>query len=172
MFFFATSTIFGLFMTKNIRKICIQQNIIRIFRVREKSSFSSCGANKKSRPILAWKTWNRAAHINNPRRGHLMSEKYHIPAEAPRIVTNDRVLAAYLLSEGCELDRLVKNARRRVSFVFAGEKARRLREAYRAGVVRLQVHSFRESLVTVRRKMAETKRSAPCPESRMRLSRA
>lgn len=101
-----------------------------------------------------------------------MSEKYHIPAEAPRIVTNDRVLAAYLLSEGCELDRLVKNARRRVSFVFAGEKARRLREAYRGGEIRLQVHPFRESLVTVRRKMAETKRSTPCPESRMRLSRA
>jgi hypothetical protein len=101
-----------------------------------------------------------------------MSEKYHPPEPSPRIVTNDRVLAAYLLSEGCELDHLERNARRRVSFVFAGEKACQLREVYRAGVVRLRVHPFRESLVTVRRRMDETKRSAPCPESRMRLSRA
>jgi hypothetical protein len=84
-----------------------------------------------------------------------VSQKYDLP----RIVTNDLYLAAYLLCQGCSLDQLVRNDRRRISFVFVGEKVRQLREAYRTGSVRLNVRSFRDSLVTVRRRMDARLRS-------------
>ena len=98
-----------------------------------------------------------------------MSQKYPLP----RIITNDLYLAAFLLCQGCEWCGLVHNERRRVSFVFAGERVRELRHEYESGTVRLNVRSFRDNLVTVRRKMDTEQRSAACPRpipSPMQLS--
>jgi hypothetical protein len=69
------------------------------------------------------------------------------------IITNDLYLAAFLHCVGCTLDHVQKNERRRVSFVFIGERVRELREAYRTGPVRLDMRSFRESLLHIRRLM-------------------
>ena len=88
-----------------------------------------------------------------------MSQKYPLP----RIITNDLDLAAFLLCQGCEWCGLVHNERRRVSFVFAGERVRELRHEYESGTVRLNVRSFRDNLVTVRRKMDTEQRSVACP---------
>jgi hypothetical protein len=100
-----------------------------------------------------------------------MSQKYlH-----SRLITNDLYLAAFLLCQGCDLCSLVRNDRRRVSFVFSGENVHHLREEYESGIVRLNVRSFRENLVTVRRKMDTEQRSVPCPKavrSPMQLSTA
>lgn len=49
-----------------------------------------------------------------------------------------------------------KNARRRVSFVFTGERVRELREAYRTGPVRLDLCAFRENLNRLRDLLSET----------------
>jgi len=87
-----------------------------------------------------------------------MSKKY-LPAAAPTIITNDLFLASFLHCVGCTLDRIEKNERRRVSFVFTGERVRELREAYRTGPVKLDMRSFRESLTHVRRMMDEEQRS-------------
>ena len=85
-----------------------------------------------------------------------MSEKY--PLE--RLITNDLYLAAFLLCAGCELAKLEHNGRRRVSFVVVGEDAQKLRQKYESGTVRLNVRSFKETLITVRRKMDNEQRSA------------
>jgi len=85
-----------------------------------------------------------------------MSEKY--PLE--RLITNDLYLAAFLLCAGCELAKLEHNGRRRVSFVVVGEDAQKLRQEYESGTVRLNVRSFKETLITVRRKMDNEQRSA------------
>jgi hypothetical protein len=69
------------------------------------------------------------------------------------IITNDLYLAAFLHCVGCTLDHVEKNERRRMSFVFIGERVRELREAYRTGPVRLDMRSFRESLFHIRRLM-------------------
>jgi hypothetical protein len=90
-----------------------------------------------------------------------MSKKYHSPAvsgnppsaSAPAIVTNDLYLAAFLHCVGCPLDHFERNDRRRLSFVFIGERVRELREAYRTGPVKLDMRSFRESLLYIRRLM-------------------
>jgi hypothetical protein len=66
------------------------------------------------------------------------------------IITNDLFLAAFLYTVGCELARVEKNERRRVSFVFVGERVRELREAYRTGPVRLDMRDFRENLNRLR----------------------
>ena len=81
-----------------------------------------------------------------------MSKKY-LTAASESIVTNDLYLAAFLHCVGCSLDHLEHNGRRRVSFVFIGERCRELREAYRTGPVRLYMRSFRESLSLIRRLM-------------------
>jgi hypothetical protein len=78
-----------------------------------------------------------------------MSKKY-LPADVTTIITNDLFLAAFLSTVGCELARIEKNERRRVSFVFVGERVRELREAYRTGPVRLDMRSFRENLNLLR----------------------
>ena len=109
-----------------------------------------------------------------------MSSKYL----SQRLITNDVWLAAYLLCAGCELYKLVRNDRRRISFVFTGPDVRRLREEYDSGVVRLNVRSFRDNLVSVRRRMdhkhppssqseglrRDKQRSAPCPRESRKLS--
>jgi len=81
-----------------------------------------------------------------------MSKKY-LSATSPAIITNDLFLAAFLRSVGCTLDRIERNERRRVSFVFIGERCRELREAYRTGPVHVDMRSFRESLSLIRRLM-------------------
>jgi len=83
-----------------------------------------------------------------------MSQKY-VSAAVPTIITNDLFLAAFLYTAGCELSRVEKNARRRVSFVFVGERVRELREAYRAGPVRLDMRSFRDNLNRLRDLLSE-----------------
>jgi hypothetical protein len=79
--------------------------------------------------------------------------KKYLPAEVPAIVTNDLYLAAFLHCVGCSLDHLERNDRRRLSFVFIGERVRELREAYRTGPVKLDMRCFRESLSHIRRLM-------------------
>ena len=79
-----------------------------------------------------------------------MSSKYLSDA-SPTIVTNDLYLAAFLHCVGCTLDHVERNGRRRVSFVFVGERVRELRHAYRSGPVKLDMRSFRESLTHIRR---------------------
>lgn len=81
-----------------------------------------------------------------------MSKKY-LTAASETIVTNDLYLAAFLHCVGCSLDHLEHNGRRRVSFVFVGDRCQELREAYRTGPVRLDMRSFRESLSLIRRLM-------------------
>jgi hypothetical protein len=81
-----------------------------------------------------------------------MSSKYLTGATAA-IVTNDLYLAAFLHCVDCSLDHVERNGRRRVSFVFVGERVRELREAYRTGPVKLDMRSFRESLIHIRRLM-------------------
>jgi hypothetical protein len=80
-------------------------------------------------------------------------DKKYLPAASETIVTNDLYLAAFLHCVGCTLDHLEHNGRRRVSFVFIGEKCQELREAYRTGPVRLDMRSFKESLSHIRRLM-------------------
>jgi hypothetical protein len=81
-----------------------------------------------------------------------MSQKY-LPEASSSIITNDLYLAAFLHCAGCGLDHVERNERRRVSFVFVGERVRELREAYRTGPVHLDIRSFRESLSHIRRLM-------------------
>lgn len=78
-------------------------------------------------------------------------------AEAPAsIITNDLFLAAFLYTVGCTLDRIEKNERRRVSFVFVGERVQELREAYRTGPVHVDMCAFRENLNRLRDRLGET----------------
>jgi hypothetical protein len=80
-----------------------------------------------------------------------MSQNVSCSQPPATIITNDLYLAAFLHCVGCALDRVERNERRRVSFVFVGERVRELREAYRTGPVRLDMRSFRESLFHIRR---------------------
>ena len=84
-----------------------------------------------------------------------MSQKYL----KSRLITNDLYLAAFLLCRGCEWCGLVRNDRRRLSFVFSGENVHHLREEYESGIVRLNVRAYRDTLLTVRRRMDEEQRS-------------
>jgi hypothetical protein len=81
-----------------------------------------------------------------------MSKKY-LPASSPTIITNDLYLAAFLHCTGCALDHVQPNERRRLSFVFVGDRVRELREAYQTGPVKLDMRTFRESLLYIRRLM-------------------
>jgi hypothetical protein len=85
-----------------------------------------------------------------------MSKKYLSAAAPTTIITNDLFLAAFLVSVGCTLDRIEKNERRRVSFVFVGERCRELREAYRTGPVHVDMRDFRENLNRLRDRLGET----------------
>jgi len=76
-----------------------------------------------------------------------------------RLITNDLYLAAFLLCQGCDWCGLVRNDRRRLSFVFSGDNVHHLREEYESGIVRLNVRAYRDTLLTVRRKMDEEQRS-------------
>jgi hypothetical protein len=107
-----------------------------------------------------------------------MSKKY-LTATSPVIITNDLFLAAFLCSVGCTLDRIEKNERRRVSFVFVGERCRELREAYRTGPVHLDMRDFRENLNRLRDRLGEMvtghqpeERSDVCPNNPPRVSAA
>jgi Domain of unknown function (DUF5659) len=84
-----------------------------------------------------------------------MPKKY-FSADSPTIITNDLFLAAFLHTAGCSLARIEKNERRRVSFVFIGEKVRELREAYRTGPVRVDMTAFRDNLNRLRDRLGET----------------
>lgn len=53
------------------------------------------------------------------------------------------------------LNSVERNERRRVSFVFTGERVRELREAYRTGKVSLDMTAFRESMQLIRKRMDE-----------------
>lgn len=89
----------------------------------------------------------------------MMSKKYHSETSCT-IITNDLFLAAFLVSAGCTLVRIEKNPRRRVSFVFIGERVRELREAYRTGPVQVDLCAFRENLNRLRDRLtAEHNRS-------------
>ena len=79
--------------------------------------------------------------------------KKYLPQQPPTIITNDLYLAAFLHCVGCTLDHVERNERRRVSFVFTGERVAELWEAYRTGPVKLDMRSFRESLSYIRRLM-------------------
>lgn len=79
-----------------------------------------------------------------------MPSKYH---PEPSIITNDLYLAAFLHCVGCRLDHVERNERRRISFVFVGERVAELRQAYRTGPVKLDMRAFRESLIHIRRLM-------------------
>ena len=81
-----------------------------------------------------------------------MPTKYTLEA-SPSIITNDLYMAAFLHAAGCRLERIARNPRRRVSFVFAGERVRELREEYRGDFVRLSMRAFRDSLLYIRRGM-------------------
>jgi len=93
-----------------------------------------------------------------------MSQKY-LPADVPTIITNDLFLASFLYTVGCTLARMERNERRRVSFVFTGERVRELREAYRTGPVRLDLCAFRENLNRLRDLLSE-KVASRQPEER------
>jgi hypothetical protein len=119
---------------------------------------------KKSLPVSSGKV-QPEGHAINP-EGAIMSIKYHKTS----IITNDLYLAAYLLSEGCELSHLERNARRRVSFVFSGDRVKELRDNYQSGIVRLNIRSYRDNLKTVRRKMDAEHRSVSCPKSNLTMA--
>lgn len=96
-----------------------------------------------------------------------------LPSALPRIITSDVYCAACLLSLGCTLDKVVRNDRRRVVFVFEGERVRELKQAYKAAEpVYVVAQSFRDALKTVRRLVDSTlsQRSVPCPENAVPLA--
>jgi hypothetical protein len=83
-----------------------------------------------------------------------MSKKY-LTANVPTIITNDIFLASFLHCVGCMLERVERNDRRRVSFVFMGERVRELRESYRTGKVSLDIRLFRDSMNLIRDRVSE-----------------
>lgn len=91
----------------------------------------------------------------NAPKGALMSKKYLPDPSSATIITNDLFLAAFLQTVGCTLDRIEKNARRRVSFVFVGSRCRELREAYRTGPVQVDMCAFRDNLNRLRDTLAQ-----------------
>ena len=100
-----------------------------------------------------------------PPKGLSMSQRYHNASQSStpcdRIVTNDLFLASFLHCLGCTLSSVVRNERKRVSFVFTGERVRELREAYRTGRVSLDIIAFRESMHLMRSHMDVTLSNIP-----------
>jgi hypothetical protein len=98
--------------------------------------------------------------------------KRYTSVESSRIYSNDLYFAALLHSQGYELE-VIRNARRRVTFVFPfcpGVLA--MREAYRSEKVMVDMRLFRESLTHVRRMMDEEQRSIAHATTMPRLSSA
>jgi hypothetical protein len=123
---------------------------------------SSCHVQKKSRRCLSRKLPPNGFTINPE---GLMSKKYHTPAPHSNhiaettIITNDLFLASFLHCVGCTLSRVERNERRRVSFVFTGERVCELRESYRSGKVSLDIKLFRDSMNLIRNRMDEAQHS-------------
>ena len=91
----------------------------------------------------------------------------------PRTITSSYFCAAYLLYKGFRLDRIVKNDRNRVSFVFVGDSVKEFKRAYRDGEVKVRMGLFRENYEQVRSFANEKRRNALCPDpSLMQSSRA
>ena len=107
-----------------------------------------------------------------------MLPKYKMPSEIStetRILTNDVYLVAFLLTQKCSLSEVVKNNRRRISFVIEGEKAASLKRAYKRGPVYVNVRFFRDKLLTIRRLMDGKQRSVcygPNTTARVRTAQA
>jgi hypothetical protein len=105
-----------------------------------------------------------------------MSQKYlpdRPPPALPRIITSDVYCAACLLSLGCTLDKVVRNDRRRVAFVFEGERVRELKRAYKGPQpVYVEANAFRDSIITIRRLVDQSlsQRSDSCPQLPLPLS--
>ena len=92
-----------------------------------------------------------------------MNEKYNMDlqtATESRILTSDVYLVAFLLTRRCRLAKIMKNDRRRVSFLVEGYEVADLRRAYKKGPVSVNVRFFRDKLLTVRRLMDDKQRSA------------
>lgn len=83
--------------------------------------------------------------------------------EFTRLVTNDIYLAAYLLCEDCQLDRVYHNGRKRAAFEFAGYGLLEKKKAYKKGRVFLNVGSFRAQLNHIRSLAYGQERSLLCP---------
>jgi diphthamide synthase subunit DPH2 len=90
----------------------------------------------------------------------MYSKKYHssavqgnTPERSSSIITNDLFMATFFLTTGCTLDHIETNGRKRVSFVFIGERLHELRDAYRKGPVQLDIQSFRDNLHKIRQEM-------------------
>lgn len=79
------------------------------------------------------------------------------------VITNDLYLAAYLVSNGCELRQCGRNARRRISFVIQGVNSKDLREKYRSGTVELNMKKYRDAIHSVRILMDQINWSNKCP---------
>ena len=97
-----------------------------------------------------------------------MLQKYKMPSEIStetRILTNDVYLVAFLLTQDCNVSKVVKNDRRRISFVIEGKRAASLRRAYKRGPVYINVRFFRDKLLTIRRLMDGKQRSALCSKT-------
>ena len=84
-----------------------------------------------------------------------------------RLVTNDLYLAAYLLCEGCQLDHVYHNGRKRAAFEFAGYGLLEKKKAYKNGRVFLNVGSFRDKLNHIRGIAYGHERSPSCPTQRV-----
>ena len=89
-----------------------------------------------------------------PERVASMQRKYFLETST-EIITNDVYLAAYLMCEGCILEQIEKNDRKRVSFILSGDDIRILREDFRVSTVRVSMPLFRDTLICLRRRMDE-----------------
>ncbi len=101
-----------------------------------------------------------------------MVQKYTPPASSSpsTVLTSDMYLAAFLLTRDCRLAKVMKNDRRRVSFLVEGAEAGKLRQRYRRGPVYVNVRFLRENLLTLRRLMDGKNRSNSCPQVPLPLS--
>ena len=105
-----------------------------------------------------------------------MLQKYTMPSEistetrklrqgSVRVITSDVYHVAFLLTQDCTVSKVVKNNRRRISFVIEGKKAASLRRAYKRGPVYVNVRFFRDKLLTIRRLMDGKQRSVLCSKT-------
>lgn len=92
-----------------------------------------------------------------------MVQKYDTLETLPndnRVLTCDIYLAALLLCRRCRLVKVLKNERRRISFVIEGDQAGELKREYRNGhPVMINLRYFRDMLLTIRRQMDGKQRS-------------
>lgn len=90
--------------------------------------------------------------------------------DKPTVITNDLFCAAYLLSVGCQIETLIHNRRKRISFVISGDGVEYYRNRYKGGSVLCNLRSLRDNLTHIRQMMDE-KRSQLCPRSPKLLSK-